>query len=352
LTLDYAGTMNENRESKRMSEAILAAGWGAEEPCAECVEALKRPWLPGHLRPMDALGIHWHQVVVHLTRRFGSHGRDGDADWGKVERIAFLHVMRAERATGELTIERLRAAYEMLMAWLRESYEPASRRLEEALRLGHDFEWWREHGPEYDPAFTDSLLTYDQGFTDTEYDLKALALAKAMHEENTLTPSQAFKTSIDELIAHIDFLGEYPLWRYTADGKVRLDPKKVKTGLDGKIGRLQDRCSAEKDAGAEWLEPADASALGTAPEAVDPMSALASMMAVENVRRLEAARVERLGEAREAGAAWHVLTHLYELLEHEMTQTELAEESGFSPSSINEALKAEARAILRLLDAA
>jgi len=346
-------TLNLDRQVHSMVEAILAARWGAEDPCEECVQALKRPRLPAHLDAMDAVGIHWHQVVVHLTRRFGSHGRDGDADWGMVERIAFLHVMRGVRVTGELTVERLQSAYDKLLAWLREKYEPANQRLQEELRLNHDFEWWREHGPEYDPAFTDSVLTYEQGFTDTDYDLNALALAKAMHEENTLTPSHALKTSIDELIAHIDFLGEYPLWRYTADGKVRLDPKKVKTGLDGKVGRLEGGTGSDKDVRAEWMESAEgASAVSVAPEAVDPTSALAALMAVESVRRIEAARVDRLGRTREAGAAWHVLTHLYELLEQEMTQTQLAKTSGLALSTINEALKAEAKAILDLLHAA
>jgi hypothetical protein len=76
------------------------------------------------------------------------------------------------------------------------------------------------------------------------------------------------------------------------------------------------------------------------------------VIAVEDVRRVNEAREKRLAEVPEGGASWHVLIHLHDLLDGEMSQVELVEASGLAASTINEALKAEARAILGLLRAA
>ena len=320
-----------------MADEIVAAGWGPDDPCPECVEALKRPPTPHYLSPIDVIGIHWHQVVVQLSRRFGSRWKRGDPQWGRVERMAFSHVMRTVKVKGELTAERLDIAFRAVGAWCHERLVPATRRMEEQFKLARDEDWWRAHGREFEPAFTDSLLSHDQRFGDLEYDLRALALARGMHEENSLTPERRVQSTVDDLIAHVEFLGDYPLWKFNPDGDVRLDPKKVKTALDGKVGRMKTRPEQEADGGQE------------AEEVFDVLDALTANEDIERVRQIVD---ERLARAKPGSARHVVLRSFFELHREEVTLLTLAERSSLSDSSLSAALVAERAAIAASIRAA
>jgi hypothetical protein len=317
-------------------EELQRAGWDPFDPSPECRRLTARPVMD--LSPLDGKGVHWRIVTLRVFSKFGK-GDSWRGDRGlRLMKCASLFVLAETYPGPEQNPEEAAKLYQELDRWHHDILLPCSDRMLEAFKTKGP-EYVRNHRREFEPSVTLTLLEEQLGLIDRDRDQRLLGLGLAMHDQGTLTPKHSKAATLEHLVAYQEFLtrdGD-SIARISPDGKITVDPKRVKTAVDS-FGR--------EDA------PKDQGEVDEAPEPADPMSALAAVIAVEDVRRVDEARGKRLAEVPEGGASWHVLIHLHELLDGEMSQVELVEVSGLAASTINEAFKAEARAILGLLQAA
>lgn len=337
--------------SKPFLDRINSAGWHPDNPCEECRRILKRPPMPADLTAVDRIGVHWLQVQKHLVRRFGIAGRKNEESQATIERIALCHVVRQITIIGELTRERLESAYATVGLWHQESYLPASRRLLETLRTASPNEQWIfDQRPRFEPALTDTCLDFAEGFIDAERDRRTMSLARAMHEQGTLNPTELVSTDSEQLEAYFSLLcDDYPLWTTAADGSIALGPKLVKTALDGTLGRTMKRSDGNREIEGTAAQLARVECDGRNPAPSNALDALSALDAVERVREVIECRLAR---AKRGTARWWVLKYFTQLAEGEMTFAALAARSELSDSAIHEAWTAERDAVAAALRAA
>jgi hypothetical protein len=317
-------------------EELVRVGWNPFDPSEECRRATACPG--SDLSPIDRKGIRWRVVTLKLFTKFGKGNSWRDERGLSLMKCASLFVLAEFYPGPEQNPEEAERLYQELDRWHHDVLLPCSARLVEAFKtLGP--EYVHNHRKEFEPSYSLCEIENRLGIIDADDDRRMMGLGMAMHYQGTLDPSQPIALELDDLMDSHDFLTQdgSSLARISSKGKITVDPKRVKTALDAH-GRVQP---SESKGGDE---------LGADPG--ESESALAAVLAVEGARQVEEARARRIADVEPGQAAWHVLVNLNELLSGELSQTDLAERTGLAPSTINEALRSEARAILALLHAA
>jgi len=323
--------------SMTILDELQQAGWDPFEPSEECRTATARPPMSVRLGKYDIMGIHWCLVYLQLVRKFG-RGKSWRGERGKqLMFVAVVFVLKQVTLRKPLTPQTAESLGRRLDRWLNEVYLPARERMQQAAEAGVDVV---AEQAQFEPAFSMMYHEHKLGIVDIDSHVKTMALARAMHEEDTLTPREIVPTSLDELDAYFAMLCDgRGLVRMDGDGKLRLCAKEVKSALDAEFGR------EKKDERSCELEPAQE-------PTGSPGAVIEEVQVRLDVQAIRGALAERRSRAKPGSARAHVLAHFERLVGGDTTFRELGQEVGMSASALEEAYAEETKAIAALIRAA
>jgi hypothetical protein len=319
---------------RELHDRVSRDGWLPDAPCPECVRELELPALR-LLTPPDLVGVHIHITSLKLFQRFlrGKVG-DNEQNMAYLTCLAICHVMSKVQAQGDWTPDRLGRVHEWLMRWREERFFPSSERLCNATKRETKAQPGR-----YQPALSCALLEKRLGLIDVAADLRTIARARAMHDENRLSASkeavEAHEVPQSDLAGIFDWICEHSVSRFDAGGKLRLSAGDTKTALDSMGGRNPTAKHTE------GITDFDFDAL----EAVTALDGLRAIEELDSLVPVLQVRDERLTAAKPGSARWHVLSNLQGLVAGDPTADALADQVGMGRSRIYEALSQEVAAI-------
>ncbi|MFN0009299.1 MAG: hypothetical protein ACKVXR_15455 [Planctomycetota bacterium] len=319
-----------------LQQELQRAGWDPFDPSEECRKVTELPAMPDRLREIDRLGIYHNYLVLRLFARFARGTKDGDPIRRQLDAIAVYFALRRTNLWEGLTSEVAEKWAQKIARWREEVLKPADERMCQA----DPNEVMRNPGG-YEPAFTHTRLTVNMGIVDVERDAEMLSLGLAMHEEDSSRPKQPRKPATrEELAAFHAFLTEQgnTIARISDAGMIEIDPLLVKKWMET---RVEPVVQPEGHGLAEVVLPD--------PDLEEIQEALAVAEQVDVVRQI---RDQRLEQAKEGSACWHVLHCFFELAQGDLSLRALSERVGISKSVLHDAFKAEREAIARALKAA
>lgn len=227
---------------ERLLQLMEAEGWDPFNPSEDCATAMARPVLPnrrpGTFIQIDTLGIHWVICTLELIRRFGARAglnRPGHNEEA-FHRAGMLFPMADRLVREPQPHHEAKAAYEELVRWhdtrLATSADLRRRATDEEIIANVD---------SFEPDLTLALLIHERGFVDVERDRLKAAQGMDMHERNKLRLRPVAPLDMGalcDLFAWVTEERQRPLTKVTSKGTIALVPEKLKTALDGDLGRV------------------------------------------------------------------------------------------------------------------
>ncbi|MCK6445773.1 MAG: hypothetical protein L6Q99_05220 [Planctomycetes bacterium] len=331
---------NDPEVLRELISLMQRAGWDPFDPSDDCVATTDTISVHCALSRLDTLGVRWRTTVLRLFARFGV-GDDVKRYGDSLMLLAPLFTF-GPKARKRITPESLPRICTWFDRWYGRRFKLSDARARNATEAEIE-----SNLAAFEPAISAKIALDASGLIDHEADLALMAMARAMYNEGTTRPSDWDPMTMAELFEWFDAAtcDGGTVSEFTSEGKLRVDPLRVKTALDRQYARTD-------------LPSMHAAAHGGIEELLELTSASSEVDAIARVDEVHALReiiATRLAAVERGSADFHVLNNFESLAEGVVRQRAglsvdaLSVASGVPASSLRLALEQQRQAIGRLL---